>query len=157
MNRAKLNAEIFDIVFEDLVGYEGLYKISRNGELWSCWYKKVMTPTVDDCGYVVFGLKTNDGVKHKGRLHRLLAIQYIPNLENKPEVDHINRIRNDNRLCNLRWVTHSENQLNKSTSICVMTELEQEERKNKIREYKRVWAYNKSREQGCQIKAEMTK
>ena len=156
MNRAQLNTEIFDAVFEDIIGYTGLYKISKNGEIWSCWCKLVMTPSIDESGYLVIGLK-KDGVKHKGRLHRLLAIQYILNPENKPEVDHINRIKNDNRLCNLRWATHSENQLNKSTSICGMTELEQEERKKNIREYKRIWAYNKSREQGCQIKEEMTK
>ena len=42
-------------------------------------------------------------------VHRLLALHFIPNPENKTDVDHINGIRDDNRLENLRWVTHKEN------------------------------------------------
>ena len=45
--------------------------------------------------------------------HRLVALQFIPNPENKREVDHINRIRNDNHISNLRWVTPAENCQNK--------------------------------------------
>jgi hypothetical protein len=45
--------------------------------------------------------------------HRLIAIQFIPNPDELEEVDHINRIRTDNRIENLRWVSHSENNKNK--------------------------------------------
>jgi hypothetical protein len=48
-------------------------------------------------------------------VHRLVGQAFIPNPENKPEVDHINRIRHDNRLENLRWATREENQENKGT------------------------------------------
>lgn len=44
--------------------------------------------------------------------HRVVALQFIKNPENKQEVDHINRIRNDNRISNLRWVSHYENMQN---------------------------------------------
>ena len=44
--------------------------------------------------------------------HRVVALQFIKNPDNKPEVDHINRIRNDNRISNLRWATRLENMQN---------------------------------------------
>ena len=47
--------------------------------------------------------------------HRVIALQFIQNPENKPEVDHINRIRNDNNISNLRWVSHYENMQNKGS------------------------------------------
>ena len=46
-------------------------------------------------------------------VHRIVAETFIPNPENKSEVDHINRIRNDNRVENLRWVTRLENAQNR--------------------------------------------
>ena len=47
--------------------------------------------------------------------HRILALQFIENPDNLPEIDHINRIRTDNRLENLRWVSKSDNQKNKAS------------------------------------------
>ena len=55
---------------------------------------------------------SKDGVKKTFQIHRLVATHYIPNPDNLPQVDHINRIRSDNRIENLRWVTRSENQQN---------------------------------------------
>ena len=51
--------------------------------------------------------------KKKLRVHRIVAETFIPNTEDKPEVDHINRIRTDNRVENLRWVTRLENAQNR--------------------------------------------
>ena len=62
----------------------------------------------DSTGYIVRALCKNGKMK-TFKLHRLLAIAFIPNPENKPCIDHINGIRNDNRLENLRWVTYQEN------------------------------------------------
>lgn len=47
--------------------------------------------------------------------HRIIAQQFIPNPENKTEVDHINHDKADNRIENLRWTNHSENQKNRSS------------------------------------------
>lgn len=60
---------------------------------------------------------------NKGRksylVHRLVAMNFIPNPLNKPSVDHINRDINDNRSCNLRWATWVEQQENtKRRALC---------------------------------------
>jgi hypothetical protein len=95
---------------DDVIGYEGLYKINRQGEVWSCSQRKMMTSQLEK-GYLRVTLR-KDKQNHKGRIHRLLAIQYIPNPDNLPEVDHIDRNRSNNDLSNLRWATHHENMNN---------------------------------------------
>lgn len=57
--------------------------------------------------------KDNKG--HNLYVHRLVTQAFIPNPENKPEVDHINAVRDDNRVENLRWVTSTENRINPIT------------------------------------------
>ena len=54
--------------------------------------------------------------------HRLIAQQFIPNPDNLPEVDHINHIRTDNRIENLRWISASDNSFNKSSHYGVQYE-----------------------------------
>ncbi|KAK8871342.1 hypothetical protein M9Y10_007062 [Tritrichomonas musculus] len=60
-------------------------------------------------GYVYVSMKRKKYIKH-----RLIAKQFMPNPDHLPEVDHINNNRSDNRLTNLRWVSHQQNMLNKS-------------------------------------------
>lgn len=50
-----------------------------------------------------------NGKKKNHYVHRLIALTYIPNPENLPEVDHINRFSDDNRIENLRWVDRRTN------------------------------------------------
>ena len=65
-------------------------------------------------GYVEYVFYHNG--EHKSiTVHRLVAENFIPNPQNKPCIDHINTLKNDNRSCNLRWVTIQENVLNPIT------------------------------------------
>jgi hypothetical protein len=58
---------------------------------------------------------SNNGIKFQYLVHRLVCDTFIPNPENKPCVDHIDRVRTNNNVDNLRWATHRENCFNRST------------------------------------------
>ena len=62
-------------------------------------------------GYTYVRMKNKDGATKNKSIHRLVAECFIPNLENKSEVNHKNGIRQDNRVENLEWVTREENVL----------------------------------------------
>ena len=99
----------------DIIGYEGLYKIYCNGDVLGLKRNKFLKPYKDTEGYLIVKL-CKDGKGKEFKLHRILGIHFIPNPLNKSCIDHINRIRNDNRLENLRWATPEENNSNKSLS-----------------------------------------
>ena len=110
-----------DEIWKDIPGYEGLYQVSSLGRVKSLdrnikhafgGYSKrkgmIKKPQVQKDGYVKIPL-CKDGVNKNFLIHRLVAMAFIPNTENKEYVDHINTIRNDNRVENLRWATEIEN------------------------------------------------
>ena len=126
-----MKVEVFALeeIWKPIVGYEGLYEISNFGRVKSlpkqCGYRKskerIMKLDVNKDGYLLASLYKNNKSR-KYQVHRLVAKAFIPNPKNKPQVDHINRIRADNRIENLRWVYPYEN----SNNACY----------NKIIEYK---------------------
>jgi hypothetical protein len=85
------------------------YLIYPDGRVFSKKTNKFLTHFNNGTGYKYVSLSP----KKNYTIHRLMAIHYLPNPDNLPEVDHINRIRDDNRLENLRWVTREENIKNK--------------------------------------------
>ena len=97
----------------DIVGFT-VYMIYDDGRVWSKRRKIFMKQNKDKDGYYTMGLwKHSKETKHK--IHRLIGCHFIEHPGGgKNCIDHINRDRADNRLENLRWVTHRENMNNKS-------------------------------------------
>ncbi len=76
----------------------------------------IMKLITDKAGYLKIKL-CNKGIGKNFRHHQLMGQHFIPNPENYSQIDHINGIRNDNRLENLRWGSHSQNSRNKKKKM----------------------------------------
>lgn len=102
-------------LWRDIRGYEGIYQVSNLGRVRSLKFGRVrILHQASLRGYKRVGL-SKDGVLKTYQVHRLVAEAFIPNADNKPQVDHINGMRDDNRSCNVRWTTAQENNLNPIT------------------------------------------
>ena len=89
--------------------FENLYKVSEYGEVLSVRTGKLLKGSLDSYGYPIV-LLCNKGFKRSRLVHRLVAKTYIPNPENKPQVNHIDGNKRNNHVSNLEWCTNSENQ-----------------------------------------------
>lgn len=107
--------------WKDIKGYEGLYQVSNYGRVkslkfWSNIHKKfydrekILKQCLDKKGYCIVGLHKDQKNTLK-KVHRLVAEAFIPNPENKSEVNHKWGIKTDNRVSELEWSTTSENSL----------------------------------------------
>ncbi len=101
-------------VWKNVKGYEGRYQISNLGRVKSLIapngkpVEKILKPGVSPQGYLFVSLCKNYKTK-SFRIHRLVAQAFIPNLEDKPQVNHKNGIKSDNKVSNLEWSTPKEN------------------------------------------------
>ena len=88
------------------------YLIYDDGRVYSKKTKIFMKHTLNNCNYYVVNL-CKDGKQKHFLVHRLIALHYIPKVEGKDMIDHIDRNRtNNNNINNLRWVNKSENTIN---------------------------------------------
>ena len=84
------------------------YTISKNGEIRKVTGKRapqIMKPKIRYDGYYQIGLRDENGKKHWISVHRLVAITYIPNPSNLPQVNHIDENKLNNHVSNLEWCT----------------------------------------------------
>ena len=89
-------------------GYEGLYSVTKDGKVWSHKRKGQWLKAANMYGYLSVNLKKN-GIGKAKRVHRLVALTYIKKIKGKNIINHINNIKDDNRVENLEWVTQREN------------------------------------------------
>lgn len=94
----------------ELPGFSN-YIVNRDGSVYSKRLRKNLKTHNRGNGYLQYRLVNDDGRVVAMSAHRLVAICYIPNPESKPTVNHINRIKTDNRVENLEWATYPEQML----------------------------------------------
>lgn len=115
--------------WRQVAGYEGIYMVSNTGKVRSIGRivvrgngmplkvkDRIMKQSTDG-GYKVVGL-TKLGITKVVYVHLIMAMAFLIKPQTKrPEVDHINRVKGDNRLVNLRWVSKTVNSMNSGESI----------------------------------------
>lgn len=111
--------------WKDINGYNGVYQISDFGRVKSFFapinkvYGKIKKPMYTATGYQYVGLSKNK-ISTNHYIQRLVAIHFLPNPENKLEVNHIGKDENgkiskrDNKYTSIEWATKSENELHKN-------------------------------------------
>lgn len=116
--------------WKDIKGYEGKYQISNLGNVRSLWrykpsgrgkyvskevlVKELKSIRSGSLGYRIVTLM-DDGKRDRRHIHRLVAEAFIPNPENKPNVNHIDYNPSNNNVNNLEWCTQRENVIH---SVC---------------------------------------
>lgn len=136
MTRTTINDENVP-EFKDWI-YDDNYRVYKDSKIYSKCSGRFLTPSERN-GYHVVYLKPIDGKRQVYLIHRMVAIMFCENPEEKPIVDHIDRNPKNNHYSNLRWVTYSENNHNKEHVVTVRKVQQwSEDEETLIREYNSV-------------------
>ena len=102
-------------IWKDIKGFEDKYQVSNLGRIKSLkdkngkYREKILKQCITQKGYLSIYLSL-ESKKYTYTIHRLVAQTFIPNTENKPQVNHIDGNKSNNIVSNLEWCTNSENQ-----------------------------------------------
>ena len=109
-------------MWKDIKGFEDRYQISSEGRVrslarkfidnsgrWQNIKERILKLKTDKDGYKVIGIRDDSGKQKYFRVHRLVCEAFIPNPDDKPQVNHIDEDKSNNRICNLEWCTCTEN------------------------------------------------
>lgn len=102
------NIYYYDEEFRPIPEFEH-YMVGCFGHIYSLKSFNFLKPQLRTDGYLYVHLSNEDKDVYKS-IHQLVALAFIPNPDGKPTVDHINSVKTDNSVCNLRWATNSEQQ-----------------------------------------------
>lgn len=109
-------------IWKDIEGCEGLYQVSNKGQVRSLEriivdslgrkrtvHKRILKGCPNTKGYLCVNIYNTEGKCKHAKIHRLVAEAFIPNPDNKPQVNHKDEIKINNCVDNLEWMTCKEN------------------------------------------------
>ena len=96
------------MIMKEIQGFEGLYAVTDEGQVWSYHSKKYLQPQIVGDGYCQIALYKN-GDKHRYYVHQLVAMTFLPNPLGYREINHKDEDKTNNRLDNLEWCDRSYN------------------------------------------------
>lgn len=97
--------------WKDVVGYETLFAVSEDGQVYSKRTNKILKQNLHPNGYFTIATKIGgrSGKSLCFKVHRLVAQAFLPNEKNYPVVNHKDGIKTNNLVSNLEWCSYSEN------------------------------------------------
>ena len=96
-------------VFKEIKDFEKKYLISNHGRVWSNYKNDYLKQAYNCKGYKIVGFSLPNNKSCIKTIHRLVAIHFISNPDNKPQVNHIDGNKENNKVDNLEWNTCKEN------------------------------------------------